>query len=75
MRKSRHQLIRDTLLSYEDGLTKKELCAIAGLDQRSIAKSLDAMPDVYIDRWVVPKKRPVTAVYVAVKVPENCPRP
>jgi hypothetical protein len=75
MRKSRHQLIRDTLLAHEDGLTKKELCAIAGLDQRSIAKSLDAMPDVYIDRWERPKKRLVTPVYVAVKVPEDCPRP
>lgn len=75
MRKSRHQLIRNTLLAHEDGLTKKELCRIAGLDQRSIAKSLDAMVDVYIDRWVIPKKRLVTPVYVAVKVPEDCPRP
>ena len=75
MRKSRHQLIRDTLLAHEDGLTKKELCNIAGLDQRSIAKSLIAMPDVYIDRWVVPKKRLATPVYVAVKVPEDCPKP
>ena len=75
MRKSRHQLIRDTLLAHEDGLTKKELCTIAGLDQRSIAKTLDAMVDVYIDRWVQPKKRLITPVYIAVKVPEDCPRP
>jgi len=75
MRKSRHQLIRNTLLAHEDGLTKKELCTIAGLDQRSIAKSLDAMVDVYIDRWVQPKKRLLTPVYIAVKVPEDCPRP
>ena len=75
MRKSRHQLIRDTLLAHEDGLTKTELCRIAGLDQRSIAKSLDAMVDGYIDRWVQPKKRLITPVYIAVKVPEDCPRP
>ena len=75
MKKSRHQLIRNTLLSHEDGLTKTELCRIAGLDQRSIAKSLDAMVDVYIDRWIRPKKRLVTPVYIAVKVPEDCPRP
>jgi hypothetical protein len=62
-------------LSHEDGLTKTELCRIAGLDQRSIAKTLDAMVDVYIDRWVKPKKRLVTPVYIAVKVPEDCPRP
>ena len=75
MKKSRHKLIRETLLAHEDGLTKKELCNIAGLDQRSIARSLVAMPDVYIDRWATQKKRLVTPVYVAVKVPEDCPRP
>jgi hypothetical protein len=75
LRKSRHQLIRSTLLSHEDGLTKTELCRIAGLDQRSIAKSLNALVVVYIDRWVKPKRRLVTPVYIAVKVPEDCPRP
>jgi hypothetical protein len=75
MKKSRHELIRNTLLAHEDGLTKLELCRIAGLDQRSIARSLGAMPDVYIDRWVIPRKRLITPVYVAVKVPEDCPKP
>ena len=72
MRKSRHQLIRDTLLAHEDGLTKHEICRIAGLDQRSIRRSLIAMPDVYIDRWVIPAKKAVTPVYVAVDVPKDC---
>jgi len=33
------------------------------------------MPDVYIDRWIVPAKKAVTPVYVAVDVPEDCPKP
>ena len=33
------------------------------------------MPDIYIDRWIIPAKKAVTPVYVAVKVPEDCPKP
>jgi len=75
MRKSRHHLIRETLLAHEDGLTKSQICTISGIDARSLKKSLDAMPDVYIDRWIIPAKKAVTPVYVAVDVPENCPKP
>ena len=75
MRKSRHHLIRDTLLAHEDGLTKSQICTISGIDARSIKKSLDAMPDVYIDRWVIPEKKAVTPIYIVVKVPEDCPKP
>lgn len=75
MRKSRHQLIRETLLAHEDGLTKSQICTITNISHSSIKKSLDAMPDVYIDRWVIPAKKAVTPVYVAVDVPKNCPKP
>ena len=75
MRKSKHQLIRDTLLANEDGLTKSQICNITNISPNSIKKSLEAMPDVYIDRWVIPAKKAVTPVYVAVDVPENCPKP
>jgi len=62
-------------LAHEDGLTKSQICTISGIDARSLKKSLDAMPDVYIDRWIIPAKKAVTPVYVAVDVPENCPKP
>jgi len=62
-------------LAHEDGLTKSQICTISGIDARSLKKSLDAMPDVYIDRWIIPAKKTVTPVYVAVDVPENCPKP
>jgi predicted transcriptional regulator len=75
MRKSRHELIRSILLKHEDGLTKTQICQYANLDQRSIKKSLDAMPDVYIDRWEQPKTRVLTPIYIAVPVPEDCPKP
>jgi hypothetical protein len=75
MRKSRHQLIRNTLLAHEDGLTKSQICNITNISHSSITKSLDAMPDVYIDRWVIYAKKAVTPVYVAVDVPEDCPKP
>ena len=75
MRKSRHELIRSVLLKYEDGLTKSQICLYAGIDPRSIRKSLEAMPDVYIDRWIIPAKKSITPVYIAVPVPEDCPKP
>lgn len=75
MRKSRHQLIRETLLAHEDGLTKSQICTITNISRNSIKKSLDAMPDVYIDRWVIPAKKAATPIYVAVDVPEDCPKP
>ena len=75
MRKSTHQLIRDTLLAHEYGLTKSQICNITNINPNSIKKSLDAMPDVYIDRWEKPKKRIITPIYIAVKVPEDCPKP
>jgi len=75
MRKSRHDLIRSILLKYEDGLNQIQISQFADIEQRSIKKSLDAMPDVYIDRWERLSKRVLTPVYIAVPVPEDCPRP
>jgi hypothetical protein len=33
------------------------------------------MPDVYIDRYMTRPKLPPTAVWVAVAIPPNCPKP
>jgi hypothetical protein len=75
MRKSRHDLIRSILLKYEDGLNQTQISQFTDIEQRSIKKSLDAMPDVYIDRWERLSKRVLMPVYIAVPVPEDCPRP
>jgi DNA-binding transcriptional regulator GbsR (MarR family) len=75
MRKSRHADIRAALLKAEDGLTRKELCEQTGIADYSIRAAVKAMPDVYIDRWLNKGSGAPRPVYMAVEVPENCPRP
>ena len=69
-----HKRIR-ALLNECDGCTAREITEALGVDKRSIARSLKTMPDCYIDRWVGPKRGQWTAVYCAVPVPEDCPKP
>jgi predicted Zn-ribbon and HTH transcriptional regulator len=68
--------IRQVLREVPDGLTVNEIWAALDipLDTRSteVYKALKRMPDVYIDRWT---RYPTAAVYVAVEVPANCPKP
>ena len=66
--------LRQALRAAPDGLTASELMVELGLSTRTVQiySSLKGMPDVYIDRWATPYN---AAVYVAVEVPANCPRP
>lgn len=66
--------IRALLRSNPDGLTTAEICAALRLDDSAVRRTLPGMPDVYIDRWVK-SGGPLAAVWCAVEVPENCPRP
>ena len=75
MRKSRHPDIRAALLKAEDGLTRKQLCEQTGIADYSIRAALKAMPDVYIDRYLNKGSGAPRPIYMAVKVPEDCPRP
>jgi hypothetical protein len=75
MRKSRHADIRAALLKAEDGLTRKQLCEQTGIADYSIRAAVKAMPDVYIDRWLNKGNAAPRPVYMAVEVPEDCPRP
>jgi hypothetical protein len=81
MRKSTHDDIRESLRSASDGLTIVAICYMTGLRADTVRRALPSMPDVYIDRWEQTAKtkgykavswRPV---YIAVNVPEDCPRP
>jgi len=71
----REALIRQVLLSAEDGMTSLEVLTALKLPYQrlpSVSKLLRSMPDTYIDRWNS------FAVWCAVKegaVPEDCPRP
>lgn len=77
MSSSLQKRIRQELRAAPDGLTAVELIRLMGKDSlankgSTVYQALRRMPDVYIDRWT---EYPVTAVYVAVEVPPNCPRP
>lgn len=67
--------IRKILRAHPDGLTVSELIFKMQCQDDQIRKALKAMPDVYIDRWVFPTKGASSAVWCAVEVPEDCPRP
>lgn len=71
----KHPLIRALLRKAEDGLSVNEIAATTGIDQDLVRKCLNKMPDCYIDRWVTGKSIPPTAIWCAVEVPENCPKP
>jgi hypothetical protein len=66
--------IRALLRSKPDGLTTAQMCLELRLDDHAVRRTLPGMPDLYIDRWVK-SGGPLAAVWCAVEVPENCPRP
>lgn len=74
MHRSRHNAIRRVLREHPDGLTVKQLEAYTGFDTGSLRQALKIMPDCYIDRWLMCKNQ-WGAVWCAVVVPENCPKP
>jgi len=74
MRKSNQPLIRKLLREQTDGLTVAEIAKLIGSSPRSTIKSLQCMPDAYIDRWQLARKE-AAGVWCVVVPPENCPKP
>jgi hypothetical protein len=74
--KSNHNIIRDLLKQYPDGLKSSDISRLTGIDVRSVNKSLESVFGVYVDRWES-SLRPNTfaRIWVVVDVPENCPKP
>jgi len=69
-------ILREILLGYTDGLTINDLIRKTGIDDRQIRRTLEAMDDVYIDRWYLAEyQKPAQAVYCIVNIPDDCPRP
>ena len=68
-------LLRSDL--HRDGLSAAQIRALTGIPKNAVLAWLGKMGDVYIDRWQKKARGPgsPTAIYVAVDVPENCPRP
>jgi hypothetical protein len=67
--------VRTLLLAKPEGMTIRDLVVATGASDKSVRHSLGSMPDTYIDRWEFPRQGPLAAVFCAVVVPENCPRP
>jgi len=75
MRKSNHAAIRALLHQNPDGLMVSEIAKALGVKNDSIKVALRSMVDTYIDRWVRLRGSPIAAVWCAVEVPTNCPKP
>ena len=66
--------IRKYLRANPDGATAAEIAQAIGKGADQTSAILTNMPDLYRDRWVRQGHQDV-AVWVAVVVPEDCPRP
>ena len=75
MSKSFHPNIRALLKKYDDGLTIKEIANHLGKTDVVIMRSLESMPDVYLDRYLDPVRGQYPAVWCVAHIPENCPHP
>ena len=75
MRKSNHAAIRALLHQNPDGLMVSEVAKALGVKNDSIKVALRSMVDTYVDRWVKLRSAPMAAVWCAVEVPANCPKP
>lgn len=73
--KSKHDIVRKVLRDNADGLTAKQITVQVQVDNDSLSRILEAMPDAYIDRWSGPTRGQYSAVWCVVVPPENCPRP
>jgi hypothetical protein len=70
--------IRMLLQKYHDGLTLLDISNYLNMNYTNTGRSLEKMPDAYIDRWTskVGKGRGKwSAVWCVVVPPENCPMP
>jgi hypothetical protein len=71
----RQQRLRHVLRQHMDGLTTTEAAALAGFNEADTRRSLAAMPDTYVDRWVKGKRGQYMKVWCIAYVPPNSPHP
>lgn len=67
--------LRELLRENTDGLTVAQLSESTGYRADSIANTIGAMQDAYIDRWIGPYRGQWAAVWCVVVPPANCPKP
>jgi len=75
----RQDLVRAALRANPDGATVRELADETCLTTSAVAQILPGMPDTYVDRWqAITKGKGAgawAAVWCAVEVPADCPKP
>lgn len=68
--------IRTLLRENDTGLPIADICEALDMRDENVRAALSTMPDVYIDRWEkVSSHGPLSAIWRAVFVPANAPRP
>lgn len=75
MTPTRQQALRKLLRKHPDGLTTQQAAELSGYDASDTRRSLTAMPDVYVDRWVKGGRGQYMKVWCVAYVPPNCPHP
>lgn len=75
MRPTRQKAIRECLKKHPEGLTRQELAELLNIHVSNVRTAIMAMPDVYVDRWIIGYLGGYKKVYCVVDVPEDCPHP
>lgn len=77
MKKPHAPNVRALLRQHPDGLPIGEISKALGLTIKVLNRTLNAMPDTYIDRWFLsPKSRgQYQGVWCVVVPPPHCPYP
>ena len=71
----RQQALRKLLRKHPDGLTTAQAAELSGFDMPDVRRSLAAMPDTYVDRWVKGGRGQYMKVWCIAYVPPDCPHP
>ena len=79
---NRRSMIIHQLMRHPDGLPRSALRELTGVDNAWFAKTLRAVPSVYIDRWQAYKRKHRSGSYrilwepvYCIVQPENAPMP
>jgi hypothetical protein len=75
MRPTRQKAIREMLKKHPYGLTRVELSEKLDIHISNIRTAIKAMPDVYVDRWIMGSRKQYQKIYCVVVAPEDCPHP
>lgn len=75
MTPTRQRALRKLLLNHPDGLSTTQAAELSGYDHADARRTLAAMPDAYVDRWVKGKRGQYMKVWCVIPVPPDCPHP